>query len=82
VEVIGQLTPVRAEHTKFLIVPIVGLMNHQPTFRINTAEATGVFEIPIDELLRPAAYREQRWTREGASPLSPSSTLTRRRSGA
>lgn len=62
VEVVGELTPVSAIRTGFLITPVVGVATEAPTYVPSPNEVDAVFEIDVADLLDRIHYREEIWT--------------------
>ena len=56
VRILGQLDQVTAG-ANYLVTPFVGLIPSPYEFRLNPAEATAVFSVPISALLDPACFR-------------------------
>lgn len=53
VDVIGRLSPLPIPVSRFMVHPIVGVINHPPELKKNPAEVRSVFIVSIDELLNP-----------------------------
>ena len=56
VRVLGQLDQVTAA-SDYLITPFVGVVSHPYNFRLNLAEATAVFSVPVSALLQPGCFK-------------------------
>lgn len=56
VRVLGELDQVTAA-SDYLITPIVGVVPHRYDFRLNKAEATAVFSVPISALLQTGCFK-------------------------
>ena len=66
VEVLGELDAA-ATRTGFLIRPVVGLIPYPYPFVMSSIEVAAILEVPFSTLLDPAALREERSARRGAS---------------
>lgn len=66
VEVLGVLDDVPTATSKFVITPVVGLCLRPPILRADGREIERVLEVPLRQLLDPAAFREELWERDGA----------------
>jgi 8-oxo-dGTP pyrophosphatase MutT (NUDIX family) len=56
VRVLGALDQVTAA-SDYLITPYVGVISHLYDFRLNLAEATEVFSVPVSALLQPGCFK-------------------------
>ncbi len=56
VRVLGQLDQVTAA-SDYLITPFVGVVPHPYEFRLNAAEVTEAFSVPVSALLRPGCFK-------------------------
>jgi 8-oxo-dGTP pyrophosphatase MutT (NUDIX family) len=56
VRVLGELDQVTAA-SDYLIIPFVGVVPHPYDFRLNEAEATAVFSVPISALLQTGCFK-------------------------
>ena len=56
VHVLGALDQVTAA-SDYLITPFVGAVSHPYDFRLNLAEATAIFSVPISALLQPGCFK-------------------------
>ncbi len=43
------------------IVPVVGVLDTRPSFRVNVAEVARVFDVALAELLADGVFRQERW---------------------
>ena len=69
VEVVGMLRPLATASSTFVITPIVGVLSGgRPLLRAHPREVVSVFDVSVDELLRPGIHRSERW-------MLPSNTL-------
>ena len=58
VEVLGQLDPLLTR-TRFLVFPFVGRIPYPYEFTVDEREVAEVLEVPLEELLDPAAVRHE-----------------------
>ncbi|MEZ5343714.1 MAG: CoA pyrophosphatase [Acidimicrobiales bacterium] len=65
VEIVGQLDPLATVSSPSLIVPFVGTIDTLPTLTPSPDEVDGIIHVSLAELLDPAIYREEIWTRDG-----------------
>jgi len=63
-EVLGYL-PVYQTGTNYLITPVVARVSPREPFSPNPAEVRSVFEVPLEYLMTPGSYLEQRISRNG-----------------
>ncbi len=70
IEILGPIPGVHTIVSGVFIEPWVGIIR-ESGFDPNPREIAEVIEIPIEELLDPRAYREQRFIRAGAMYTSP-----------
>jgi 8-oxo-dGTP pyrophosphatase MutT (NUDIX family) len=61
VEIVGELDHLTTVTSNSFIVPYVGLLPGRPRLRASPGEVAAVLHVPLDELLDPAVYREERW---------------------
>lgn len=66
VRVVGELTRLTTVSSPAFIVPYVGVLDERPDTTINPDEVDAVLHVPIADLLDPAIYRQEIWTRNGA----------------
>ncbi|MBI2384124.1 MAG: CoA pyrophosphatase [Gammaproteobacteria bacterium] len=64
VEVIGYLDDYPTV-TRYLITPVVGLVESPPAFAPDAGEVAEVFEVPLDYLLRAESFQRKRFSRNG-----------------
>jgi 8-oxo-dGTP pyrophosphatase MutT (NUDIX family) len=58
VRILGQLDQVTAGYN-YLVTPFVGVIPFPYAFRLNPAETTAVFSVPISALLEPGCFRAE-----------------------
>jgi len=58
VRILGQLDQVTAGYN-YLVTPFVGVIPFPYEFRLNPAETTAVFSVPIAALLEPGCFRAE-----------------------
>jgi 8-oxo-dGTP pyrophosphatase MutT (NUDIX family) len=61
VEIVGELDHLTTISSRSYIVPFVGVLPARPDLVANPAEVDTIIHLPIDELLDPEIYREERW---------------------
>lgn len=61
ITVIGQLSELYINNSNNIVSPIVGYMNHMPSFSINPAEVEEVFTIELDTLLEKKNLTVENW---------------------
>lgn len=66
VEVLGMLDDLPTATSRFVITPVVALARGTPALRADGREIERILEIPLRDLVDPAAYREELWERDGA----------------
>lgn len=71
VHIIGQLTPLYIAPSNYLVHPTVGWYTQKPTFTIDTHEVDQLIELPLNELLDSANYRQEEWTLRDRKALVP-----------
>ena len=78
VMVLGALTPLDIPVSGFRLHPIVGTLDHKPTFKPSDGEVARILDIDLDELLDPSTLTEkaiargpQRSTRTGLETRDP-----------
>lgn len=64
VEVLGYLDDYPTL-TKYMVTPVVGLIEGEPELRIDENEVAEVFEVPLEVALDPARYERRILTRDG-----------------
>ncbi len=64
VEVIGYLDDYPTV-SRFLITPVVALVDHPGQWRPDPREVETVFELPLQRVLRPRSFRRRLFSREG-----------------
>ncbi len=65
VEIVGELDRLATVSSPSLIVPFVGTIDTLPSLTPSPHEVDGIIHIGLEELLDPAIYREEIWTRDG-----------------
>jgi 8-oxo-dGTP pyrophosphatase MutT (NUDIX family) len=63
VRIVGRLDDEYVIVSNFLIAPIIGLLDHEPTFSPSKDEVAAVIEIPLERLRDPTIFREEDWWR-------------------
>lgn len=58
IEILGALTPIYIPVSKFLVHPIVGFLNRETNYTINSNEVKQLIELPLKELLKPELVKE------------------------
>jgi 8-oxo-dGTP pyrophosphatase MutT (NUDIX family) len=58
VNVVGRLPPVEQTLNRFLITPIVGLLDAGVSFTLDSEEIVGIFTVPLPSIVAPGAIRE------------------------
>lgn len=61
VEPLGELDHLTTITRRAYIVPIVGLLEERPELRPNPAEVDEILHVPLEELMSPEVFREERW---------------------
>ena len=70
VEPLGELDHLTTITRRAYIVPVVGLLPERPQLHANPAEVDAVLHVPLDELMAPGVFREERWgSGETARPV-------------
>ena len=65
VRIVRDLTPLHVPPSRFLVRPFVGVLDARPAFHPEPAEVEQWFDVSLDELVSPAASREDIVEREG-----------------
>lgn len=65
VDVVGRLPQLTTVSSPAAIVPYVGVLAERPSLVPEPGEVDGILDVTIEELLDPAIYREEIWTRDG-----------------
>lgn len=65
VDVVGRLPQLTTVSSPAAIVPYVGVLTERPSLVAEPGEVDGILDVSIEELLDPAIYREEIWTRNG-----------------
>lgn len=65
IEIIGELDPLSTLVCRAEIRPFVGRVRQLPELVIQADEVDSVLLVPLVELLDPAIFREEIWTRDG-----------------
>ena len=58
---IGELDHLTTISSQSRIVPYVAVLSEPPELRPNPAEVAAILEVPLNELLLPGVYREEKW---------------------
>ncbi len=66
VEIIGELDHLQTVTSQSFIVPYVAVLPGLPSLRANPSEVELILHVPIEELLDPGIFREERW---GVAPM-------------
>jgi 8-oxo-dGTP pyrophosphatase MutT (NUDIX family) len=61
VEVVGELDHLATVMSRSFIVPFVGFLPGRPELVPSPAEVELILHVPLDDLLDPEAYHEERW---------------------
>ena len=61
VEVVGELDHLATIMSRSFIVPFVGFLSARPHLVPSPAEVELILHVPLDDLLDPDAYHEERW---------------------
>jgi 8-oxo-dGTP pyrophosphatase MutT (NUDIX family) len=61
VEIIGELDHLATIMSRSFIVPFVGALPARPALVPSPAEVALILHVPLDDLLDPDAYHEERW---------------------
>ena len=64
VQVIGQM-PAYTTVTRFVVTPVVALLQPPFTLSLDTFEVAEAFEVPLSYLMNPAHHRRHVWTFDG-----------------
>ena len=68
IEIIGQLSPLYTPPSNFCIFPFVAFCASRPAFCVDPQEVAELLEAPLNELLHPAAAKEEIWHFEPYGP--------------
>lgn len=71
VTVIGQLTELYIPPSNFLVQPVVGFMEKKPTFYPDPKEVDHIFEISIDEIIKPEIISHEILNVRGVEVAAP-----------
>jgi len=71
VRVVGALTPIDIPVSGFRLHPVVGVAEHRPRLSPAHTEVARILEIPIEELMAPAAVAPVERHREGHAIVAP-----------
>ena len=63
VSVVGRLDQVATPTTGYLLTPFVAVVGERPVLRPRPDEVEEVFDVPLEHLLDPEVFREERWDR-------------------
>ena len=66
VDIIGELDHLQTVTSQSFIVPFVALLPGRPDLTANPSEVELILHVPLDDLLDPEVFREERW---GIPPL-------------
>lgn len=62
VEVVGELDHLTTVSSDRFIIPVVGILDGPPVGLVpEPTEVEAIIELPVDDLLAPGVYREERW---------------------
>lgn len=61
IEVVGELDHLTTHTSDRYIVPLVGVLDHRPDVVPDPTEVDGVLFVPLEELIQPHVFREERW---------------------
>jgi 8-oxo-dGTP pyrophosphatase MutT (NUDIX family) len=61
VEMVGELDHLVTVSARFALAPFVGVLAEPPLLVPHPREVAAVFDVTIDELLRPEVFHEERW---------------------
>ena len=64
-EILGTLTEIYIQVTHYQVLPVVGILQEAPTFKLDTNEVDAVFEIPLIEILNPQLKKTENWNLRG-----------------
>ena len=71
VRVLGRLTTLYVVPSNYVVVPVVGWIDHRPAFRTDPYEVARLLEVPLALLLDPANRREDEWQLRNRRALVP-----------
>jgi 8-oxo-dGTP pyrophosphatase MutT (NUDIX family) len=60
VEILGRLGELRTVSSYFIVVPYVGFIRSEAAFQANESEVAELLEVPLDDLLDPAIFSEEK----------------------
>lgn len=61
VRIIGQLTPLPIPVSKFLVFPVVGVVNEQPQWNKNSREVESIFTVSLDDICEAQNVKIEPW---------------------
>lgn len=61
VEIVAELESLPTVASRFVITPVVGLLDRRPDLVPHPREVASVFDVAVSELLDEVTYREERW---------------------
>jgi len=65
VRVLGVLSSLWVPVSNFVIHPVIGITEHEPSFRVHEREVAALIELPLSSLRDPAVVRSVRRVRDG-----------------
>lgn len=65
IRLLGRLSSVWVPVSNFVIYPVVGILDHPPTFALRPREVTALIEVPCARLVEPGAVRWAHRVRDG-----------------
>jgi 8-oxo-dGTP pyrophosphatase MutT (NUDIX family) len=71
VRLLGELTPLEINVSRFLLHPVVGVTDGRPPLRPAQAEVARILEVSLDDLRDPARFHRETRQRGGADYLIP-----------
>jgi 8-oxo-dGTP pyrophosphatase MutT (NUDIX family) len=71
VRLLGELTPLEINVSRFLLHPVVGVTDQRPALRPAQAEVARILEVSLDDLRDPAHFRQETRQRGGAEYFIP-----------
>lgn len=71
VQIIGQLTELYIPPSNFLVQPVVGFMNKKPAFYPDPREVDTIFEISVEEIMKPEIISEELLNVRGVEVQAP-----------
>jgi 8-oxo-dGTP pyrophosphatase MutT (NUDIX family) len=71
IAILGRMTPLMIAPSRNLVIPVVGWARTLPALRLNPAEVSEAFTVPLSQLLDPATRGEYLWWRNGKMRTAP-----------